>query len=118
MKRRSPLPNYLRTHRKRARLSQQDVAFLIGCKSSARISRYERCRQNPNLRTLLAYELLLHTPIRELYGGVAEEVERDMKKRVRLFVRHLARRRPDHRNERKAKFLVAIWKEVPRSRAP
>src|SRR5437867_3300702 len=61
----SRLTNYLRMYRKRAHLSQDEVAFLLGSRSGARVSRYERCRQTPNLRTLLAYEFLFRTPIRE-----------------------------------------------------
>ena|ERR1051326_350995 len=85
-----PLPNYLRTCRKRAHLSEKEVAFLLGSKSGARISRYEHGRQAPNLNTLLAFELLFHTPVRDLYGGVSQEVEQGLRRRVRLLVRKLS----------------------------
>jgi|ERR1043165_1997547 transcriptional regulator with XRE-family HTH domain len=87
----SRLTNYLRTHRKRARLSQDEVAFLLGSRSAARISRHERCRQTPNLRTLIAYELLFRTPIRELYSGASDEVEHNLRNRLRLLVLRLTR---------------------------
>ncbi len=115
---RSSLPNYLRTYRKRACLSQEEMAFLIGFKSGARICRYEGCRQTPNLRTLLAYEFLLRTPIRELYGGVAEEVERGVRKRVRLLIRRLTKPKPCRGTERKLGFLSAARGGTPPPHAP
>ncbi len=115
---RSPLPNYLRTYRRRARLSQEEVAFLIGFKRGARICRYERRRQTPNLRTLLAYEFLLRTPIRELYGGVAEEVERGVRQRVRLLIRRLTKPKPCRGAERKLGFLSTVCGEPPPPHAP
>lgn len=63
---RRKLPNYLRTHRKRAGLLQRELALLLGCKSGAEVSRYERSTRQPTLRTALAYEAVFGTPAREL----------------------------------------------------
>src|SRR5881227_3237850 len=49
------LPNYIRTYRKRSCLTQDEVAFLLGSKSGASVSRHERFKQTPDLQTLLAY---------------------------------------------------------------
>ena len=43
----SYLHNYLRTYRKRAGLSQAEVAFLLGCHSGAKVSRYEHAARRP-----------------------------------------------------------------------
>ena len=64
------LPNYLRTHRKRAGLSQDEVAFLLGCRSGAKVSRYERLARRLSLETAFAYEALFGVPARELFAGV------------------------------------------------
>src|SRR5258708_21096626 len=69
------LPNYIRTHRKRACLTQGEGAFLLGSKSSAGISRHERFKQTPDLQTLLAYEMLFQTPVRHLFSSTREAVE-------------------------------------------
>lgn len=90
------LPNYLRAHRKRARLSQKDVAFLLGCRASAKVSRYERFVREPTLRTAIACEVILHAPIRELFAGVYEEVARVTEKRARQFAQRLVDK-PQHR---------------------
>src|SRR6266566_9083033 len=63
------LPNYIRRHRKRSCLTQEDVAFLLGSKSSASVSRHERFKQTPDLQTLLAYEILFRTPVRNLFSN-------------------------------------------------
>ncbi len=102
------LPNYLRTHRKHSGLSQVEVAFLLGSKNGARVCRHERRAQTPNLRTLIAYELLFGTPIRELYGGVRGEVQRRLTKRARLLLQKLLRRESGQRTTRKIQTLYAL----------
>lgn len=85
----SPLPNYIRTCRKRACLTQEEVAFLLGSKSSANVSRHERFKQTPDLPTLLAYEMLFGTPVRNLFSSTHQEVERKLQQRIRLLIRKL-----------------------------
>lgn len=68
------LQNYLRMYRKRAGLSQDEVAFLLGVKSGAKVSRYERRRRVPPLETALAYEAIFRIPVRELFLGTYEQV--------------------------------------------
>lgn len=85
----SRLPNYIRKHRKRACLTQEDVAFLLGSKSSANISRHERFKQTPDLQTLLAYEMLFQTPVRNLFSSTHQEVEQKLRRRIRLLIRKL-----------------------------
>lgn len=43
------LDNYLRTYRKKLGLTQREVAFLLGCHSGAKVSRYERSARIPLL---------------------------------------------------------------------
>jgi transcriptional regulator with XRE-family HTH domain len=69
------LSNYLRTHRKRASLSQAEIAFLVGTSSGAKICRYENAKRQPSLETALAYEALFGVPLRELFAGVYQKVE-------------------------------------------
>jgi len=87
----SKLPNYIRTHRKRVCLTQEEVAFLLGSKSSANISRHERFKQTPDLQTLLAYEMLFRTPVRNLFSSTHQKVENKLRKRIRLLIRKLTR---------------------------
>jgi len=69
---RPKLHNYLRTYRKRAGLSQREMALLLGCRSTDKVSKYECFRRLPALQTAFAYEATFHVPVRELFAGVFE----------------------------------------------
>ena len=72
------LSNYVRMYRRRIGLSQDEVGFLLGKKSSAHISRYEHFCRVPNLESALALSVVLQVAPRELFAGeyrkIAEEV--------------------------------------------
>ena len=102
------LPNYLRTHRKRAGLSQDEVAFLLGCRSGAKVSRYERLARRPSLETAFAYEAVFGVPARELFAGVYEKVEREVVKRARVLGEKLNATQPDRTVRRKLDRLKAM----------
>ena len=76
------LENYLRAYRKRSGLSQSEVAYLLGCKNGAQVSRYERRRHMPPLRTALAFQTALGTPLSELYAGTYESVAKQVSSRA------------------------------------
>ena len=105
------LPNYIRTYRKRVRLTQEEIAFLLGLKSSAVICRHERFRQTPNLQTLLAYEILFRTPVRNLFSGVNHKVESKLKRRIRLLIQKLAELKQDRSTAEKIKILETFLQE-------
>jgi transcriptional regulator with XRE-family HTH domain len=102
------LPNYLKTYRRRAGLSQDEVAFLLGCQSGAKVSRYERLARQPSLETALAYEAVLGIPVRELFAGVYEKVEGEINKRARLLTGNLSAIQTDRETERKLKALSML----------
>jgi transcriptional regulator with XRE-family HTH domain len=114
----SPLPNYIRTYRKRSCLTQEEVAFLLGSKSSANVSRHERFKQTPDLQTLLAYEVLFGTPVRNLFSSTHQEVEQKLRKRIRLLIRKLIRAGDGRRIAKKIEALTAfLGEQVSLSRA-
>jgi transcriptional regulator with XRE-family HTH domain len=102
----SLLPNYIRTYRKRACLTQEEVAFILGSKSSASVSRHERFKQTPDLQTLLAYEMLFRTPVRSLFSSTHEEVAQKLRRRIRLLIRKLTSARHGRRVARKIETLT------------
>ncbi len=75
------LENYLRTNRKQSGLTQHEVAFLLGCETSAQISRYEKGRRLPPLETALACEEIFGVPLAELFAGMRQSVGKDVAKR-------------------------------------
>ena len=66
------LENYLRTYRKRSGLTQREVAFLVGCRNGAQVSRYEKRRHLPPLRTALACGAAFGVSVSELFAGLRE----------------------------------------------
>jgi transcriptional regulator with XRE-family HTH domain len=106
------LPNYLRVARKRAGLSQAEVAYLLGCRSGAKVSRYERFARTPKLDTALAYELLFGSPVAELFLGVTEEVSRQTRQRARRLERRLGKHAHDRAFARKLATLRHLAKST------
>ena len=82
------LSNYLRTHRKRLALSQEEVAFLLGVngmEKAIKVSRDENFVREPSLQFALAYEAIYGTPVRELFAGLYEQVEQKVAERAKLL---------------------------------
>jgi transcriptional regulator with XRE-family HTH domain len=102
------LQNYLRTYRKRAGLSQNEVAFLLGCKSGTKVSRYERLNRKPSLETAFAYEAVFGVPAKDLLAGVFQKVDDKIKKRAQLLSRKLNGFKQDRMTAQKLKILESI----------
>ena len=79
------LSNYLRMYRKRRGLSQSELAFLLGCRSGAKVSRYERHARMPSLETVFAYEVIFGVPARELFAGTYQQAEHRIHERAKLL---------------------------------
>lgn len=115
----STLPNYLRTYRKRSGLSQDEVAFLLGCHFGTKVSRYERFEREPNLRTALTYEIIFRIDLSELFAGIYQQVERDAAKRARTLERSLARQDKVERKLAALKLIAdpppddLVWEPIP-----
>ena len=102
------LPNYLRAHRKRLTLSQEEVAFLLGTQSGAKTCRYERFVRVPSLETALAYEVIFQKPVRELFGGLYHKVEQEVADRARALGEKNNRRKPDRHTRSKREVFTKI----------
>ena len=109
----STLPNYLRTHRKKAGFTQNETAFFIGLSSGGRISRYENFSRLPNLKTAFAYEALFHTSAREIFAGVFEIVEKETIKRARELSKKLEKEHLNPALVRKIEILKAVCSQRP-----
>ena len=82
-----PLSNYLRTYRKRAGLTQKELAFLLGCQSGAKVSRYENVQRLPNLNTVFAYEVIFNIPANQLFAGIYENAKEKVEQRAILLLK-------------------------------
>ena len=102
------LQNYVRTYRRRAGLSQDEMAFLLGCQSGTKVSRYERFARQPTLETAFAYEAVFGTPVRELFGGVYEQSLAAIQERAGLLAGMLQQKNTDRQTDRKLELLSTI----------
>ena len=98
--------SYLRTYRKRGGLTQDEMAFLLGCQSGAKISRFERLARQPNLETALACQVLFGVPAHELFPGVFAEVEKTVTERARQLMARLRTARGQSRSRLRRKLAV------------
>ena len=110
------LPTYLRTHRKKAGLSQHEVAHLVGMSNGSKVSRHERFVSVPQLETILAYELIFRTEARTLFAGVYEKVEANVIERARVLVGHVGQHKSTGITELKAATLEEILTEYEKRR--
>lgn len=101
----SLLPNYLKANRRRLALSQDEVAFLLGTQSGAKVCRYERFVREPSLRTALAYEVIFKRSVSELFGGLYQEVEREVAGRARILAAKEHRGKPTQQTKHKHEAL-------------
>jgi transcriptional regulator with XRE-family HTH domain len=102
------LPNYVRTYRRRTGLSQDEVAFLLGCNSGTKVSRYERFARLPSLETAFAYQAIFGVPMRELFGGVYEQELMKVHERAHQLVEMFKKQPRDQSTTRKLECLRAI----------
>ena len=94
--------------RRSAGLTQKEVAYLLGVPHPSQISRMERSVRDPNLQTLLAYELLFRTPARRLFAGVQEEVDKRTTGRAKRLLSRLNKIAANAQVDRKRETLQAL----------
>jgi transcriptional regulator with XRE-family HTH domain len=102
------LPNYLKTYRKRAGFSQDEIALLLGCKSAGHVSRYERFHRLPSFHTLLAFKVIFQASARELFTGEYQTVEDAVSRQAQRLATRLATENPDPATVRKLALLRII----------
>lgn len=84
------LDNSIRFFRRRAGLSQDELAFLLGKNSGTFVCRIESGRRSATLETLLAFEAIFGVPLHELYPGRFRKVEETVKERAELLARKIS----------------------------
>ena len=102
------LPNYLRANRKRLFLSQDDVAFLLGVQSGAKVSRYEGFVRQPGLETALAYEAIFQTSARMLFPGLYRQIDQQIVMRAKVLLHRMRLQTPKRNSTRKVQTLTKI----------
>ena len=111
-----PLPNYLRTFRRRFGFSQKEIAALLGSASGTKVSRYENCARLPNLNTVWAYEVVFRRPASELFAGTYGTIATAVQGRAQDLIDQLRLLPPQALSpdvERKLALLQSIIESKP-----
>jgi len=97
--------HYLRKERSIRALTQRDVSALLGCPWKSRVSRYERSQKLPPIEVALAFEVIMHKPVAELFQGAYASIQSDVRERARQLLEEQVRAT---RHERRCRSLRAI----------
>lgn len=81
--------NYLRRFRKRDTFTQAEIAYLLGILCDDKVSRFERLKALPNLRTALAYQLIYDMPIHDLFPRLHQDISGELVGRSHQLMRRL-----------------------------
>ncbi|MDA2938741.1 helix-turn-helix domain-containing protein [Acidobacteria bacterium AH-259-A15] len=65
-------------YRKRMRLGQKQVAYLMGLKSVAHISHYERGLKLPRLENAIKLEVILNVPVSFIFPELTSRVRKEI----------------------------------------
>jgi transcriptional regulator with XRE-family HTH domain len=103
-----PLANYLLTHRKRSGFTQEELAYLLGCKHRSKVSHYERGPRTPSLVGLIGYEVVFRAPVRDLFKGTYASLHADIRARAIRLHKRLDARPLTPRVKQKLDALVEI----------
>ena len=80
---------YLRFLRRKSRLSQRDLARILGSVSASQISRHERSITLPSMLTAFGYQVVFQKPVSEIFPGLFHAVEAGLEDRLEEFVHEL-----------------------------
>ena len=76
---------YLRFLRRNNRLTQRDLAQILGSVSAVQISRHERSKSLPTMLTAFGYQVVFQKPVSEIFPGLFHAVEVGVEERLHEF---------------------------------
>ncbi len=100
--------NYLKTYRRRAGLSQDELAYLLGGETGTTISRHETGKRLPSLDTALAYEMILGAPVKAIFAGEAETIHKSISDRAEKLAKRLTGSEPTPESSQKLETIGSM----------
>ena len=73
--------NHIWKYRKRKRLGQKRIAYLLGHACSTQFSKWERGKILPNLENALKLAYILDVPVESIYGDLFRDIRKDVEKK-------------------------------------
>ena len=98
----------MRACRKRAGLTQGDLAYLLGYNSSSEISRYEHAVRKPTIKTSVSYELIFDMPPRDILQTLYNKSRDELISQAQKLKSDLLTRPPTPLLTRRIEFIDAL----------
>lgn len=108
------LPNRLWQARHRRGLGQKRVATLLNYKKLEQLSRFEQGTRLPSLAHALALEIIYGVPVRVLFYGLYQELQRDLRDKTQQPLRPVVSEMFE-RADTKAGLELCVYEEMLRS---
>jgi len=77
--------NHIWKYRKRKRLGQKRIAYLLGHTCSTQFSKWERGKILPNLENALKLAYILDVPVESLFRDLYSDLRKDVEKKDRAL---------------------------------
>jgi transcriptional regulator with XRE-family HTH domain len=81
--------SYLRQHRKRSPLTQNDIAFIMNLPDFANVCRWEKGVRQPTVEVALIYHFLFGFPLATLFDEQKQPLAKDTGERIKLLIEQL-----------------------------
>jgi transcriptional regulator with XRE-family HTH domain len=98
--------NYLRQYRRKTRLNQSDISFLIGNNDTSIISRWEQGLRTPSTLLLVLYHLLFDVPVSAQIQSQSAEFIPAIKERLHLLIGDLKTKQVSQKIQDRISFLA------------
>jgi len=102
----------MRTYRKRSRLTQADIGFLLQLSDSSLISRWEHGQRSPSADVVRVYQLLFEMPIDSLFEEEADNISDTLRERIKLLMEQLEELEPSQKVRCRIAFLEATLARI------
>jgi DNA-binding XRE family transcriptional regulator len=109
------LTSYLRPLRRRWGLTQKELAFLIGAKTGAVVSRAEGERRLPTLATAVALASIFDAEVRALFPGLLSQIHKAVLYRATVLYEEL-QGNPSKATRVKLDFLETVLARLEKDR--
>ncbi len=79
------LPCYLKTYRRRAGLTQLELAQLLGVCDDTVVSKLERCKRMPNIQIAIGCEVIFDQPAERIFPSMCDDIEQTIAARAHRY---------------------------------
>jgi|ERR1043165_1114094 transcriptional regulator with XRE-family HTH domain len=110
--------NFLRMYRRKSKLTQGDVAYILDHEDFSTISKWELGKRQPDLQTAFLFHLLYDIPIEELFARQVSSNIEPLSNRIKTRRDILKAHRPDGKGLKRIEYLTDALTRLAALQAP